>query len=78
MSDASTPTDALTRHAGPLHRGPAVDDSREVKDALYQAAVGTARFVRSRPLAALGIMAAVALVIGRSGRDSGHRRGLWR
>lgn len=53
-------------------------DDREVKDALYDAGMAAVRFVRERPLAALGIMAAVAYVMGRTSRDPYHKRGLWR
>ncbi len=50
----------------------------EVRDALGDMAVAAARFVRERPLAALGIMTVLAFVMGRSGRDARHKRGIWR
>ncbi len=53
-------------------------DGAEVRDALGDMAVGAARFVRERPLAALGIMTVLAFVMGRTSRDPRHKRGIWR
>lgn len=53
-------------------------DGAEVRDALGDMAVGAARFVRERPLAALGIMTVLAFVMGRASRDPRHKRGIWR
>ncbi len=53
-------------------------DGAEVRDALGDMAVGAARFVRERPLAALGVMTVIAFVMGRSSRDPYRKRGIWR
>jgi uncharacterized protein YjbJ (UPF0337 family) len=78
-NEARRAADWVGDRVGPLaQRAGRPMDGAEVRDALGDMAVGAARFVRDRPLAALGIMTVIAFVMGRNSRDPYRKRGIWR